>query len=411
MQKRVLLFWLVFILMGIKSYSKTEVDTKVDLLLPYEAYNKLSNAYKIKYIKEIRRSYFAFEKQYWNIKKVSFLNLIEESAYAASKWVKDKCTIGGRILNVNSNGLCPTFGLSCGDKKDGFQCGRIFYSICIERQPLETISDRCNVESEKLEQADSAMAIAKEDYDQIRAKLEEATKVCGPEIPSPCEILKQRIEKVDKQFGKTIATNPNPNRSTSRVDDLPTIRTEKCIPVEIEVSRSAMGKAYSFTEKIDEDVKTWQDEDGILALLALRHKVLADTANSLTREEQQFVLSIYKSILKKEELSQDGCSSDVVSKALTAMRTVVAGYGLDNESVNVDDNFKPLSDLSQCMTFGRSSGQGNRRSTFHELFKSLKSFKSEQLRNVCTDISEKYKVRGPWVQTFSEGKRPRESGR
>lgn len=411
MQKRVLLLCMIFLLVGINSYSEVGDNKKTDLMLPYETYLKLSDFDKIKYNKEIRHSYLVFEKQYWNFKKVSFLDLIEESANAASKWVKDKCTVGGRILNVNSNGLCPTFGLACGNKSDGFQCGRIFYSVCIERQPLETISDRCNVEAEKLEQAEPGKIVAKEDYDQIKAKLEEATKMCGPEIPSACNILKKRIERVDKQFGKSIATDTGPNRSTSSVDDLPTVVSKKCIPVEIEVSRGVLGKGFSFTEKIDNDVKTWRDDDGILALLALRHKVLVDTANSLTREEQQFVVSIYKNILRKESLPQEGCSDDVVKKALKAMNSVVTGYVIDNETGNVDDNFKPLNELSQCMTFGRSSGQGNKQSTFDELFKFLKSFKAEQVKNLCTDIAEKYRVRGPWMPSSSNGKRPEVNSR
>lgn len=358
------------------------VRTKPDLILPYKKYSKLTGVDKVNYMQDIRRLYLAFEKQYWSVKKVSLLDFLESTAYAAkSKWLRGKCTVGGRVISIDSRGLCPTFGLSCGKEKDTFLCGQIYYSACIKRLPWTNISERCNTAAEQMESADTSKAISADVYGKIKAILTDALTLCGAEIPSACDILKIRLNKVNQEFNKESIVSKT-----------------KCIPIEFESQKSMMASmGYHFSVKIEDKNKTWIDEDGILSMLALKHKIIIEASENITENERQFMLKAYQDIVEKGNLKQTGCSDETVKESIRGMQTVLSAkekrglFNIESES------FNPLDRLSDCMTFARPSGKGNERSNYNQIFLEKKYFDKKDISSTCGQGSyEEYVVRGPW---------------
>ena len=61
----------------------------------------------------------------------------------------DRCIVGGVVRRLDARGRCPTFGRPCGEG-DGFKCGVIFGNACVNRLPLEGLTQRCKANPKEL---------------------------------------------------------------------------------------------------------------------------------------------------------------------------------------------------------------------------------------------------------------------
>jgi hypothetical protein len=113
------------------------------------------------------------------------------------------CPVGGvaRSTAPDSSGqpVCPTTGRNCGGKQDGFRCGQIFSGVCVDREPVGDLSERCYNDSKaKSERMTAAQ------FNQFRADVKEIDdKVCAPKNPtpeSPCGFFRKRLTELGKRF-------------------------------------------------------------------------------------------------------------------------------------------------------------------------------------------------------------------
>ena len=122
---------------------------KHSYLLPKEDYKNLTLAFRLNYIKKIKRAFLKFEvdtrKSALEHKTASLLNFFIARSLASSQ---GQCLIGGKMRSlVYSQRLrrtvCPVYGNSCDGSKNNFQCGPVFSSKCIPINPVRSISERC----------------------------------------------------------------------------------------------------------------------------------------------------------------------------------------------------------------------------------------------------------------------------
>lgn len=183
-------------------------------LLPISRFKSLSTQHQKTYLTELRQALVNFEKSLNSKTKFSMFSLFP-TAHAG--W-NNKCVIGGVIRSTGTS-LCPTHGRSCEDKEDGFMCGLIFGNTCIDRLPIEDISDRCLNYSKPVD-TEKYQAI-KEEYESL---IDEVCSETNEKTQNPCEVVKRRITEIRAKVtpqAKVTAEKckPNPTKYKSIIDD------------------------------------------------------------------------------------------------------------------------------------------------------------------------------------------------
>ncbi|MCB0420152.1 MAG: hypothetical protein KDD61_04100 [Bdellovibrionales bacterium] len=178
------------------------------LLLPYHQFRKLTRAHQVKYIKKIQNITYQFENQMNKNRKrkdyADVWSLLFPNAYALDEsW----CVIGG-MARPTYGGPCNTKGR--GAKCDGgaddpnkfFQCGQIYGNVCVLREKITDLSQRCHTAAQNQEVQGIP---SQEQYERIKTDLEKInTTLCSPPKKAsqkePCALFQEQLDKVRKLY-------------------------------------------------------------------------------------------------------------------------------------------------------------------------------------------------------------------
>jgi len=169
--------------------------------LSIESYRKLNSTERKAYITNIRKITVELEKaknkrlEYTSLQNIYSLLLSQTYAESAKT-----CMIGGAEQPI-IGGLCSTRNNECEGRASSFKCGSIFNSICVDRMPLSSISERCLSQSQSL-------VVRIEDYPKYIENADTLiSKYCQPDKISVsrdgCTNIKSKLEAFKKYYDQS----------------------------------------------------------------------------------------------------------------------------------------------------------------------------------------------------------------
>lgn len=185
------------------------------LLITPKQYRALSQQEKFEYIRGVRASLLKLEQDL----KVplaanesgapghALLSLLLPEADALDA---NYCAVGGvarkKVASSNGTLVCPTYGRECGGRSGTFKCGVINGSACVDRFPLENLSQRCH-------EAGAEKVPSAEEFGAVRETVDEIERaVCSGDdtATTPCGYFKERLRSLRERFSQSPASPPPP---------------------------------------------------------------------------------------------------------------------------------------------------------------------------------------------------------
>jgi hypothetical protein len=113
-------------------------------IVPEEVFKDFSKEKRIEYVRDIIKILAQHEKT-WNYGKKISLTIFFEEVFAQAPDAKKSCIIGTKKLPLDPvNKICTTIIASdCGPAVLYFQCGELALKKCVDRKPIDTLSQRC----------------------------------------------------------------------------------------------------------------------------------------------------------------------------------------------------------------------------------------------------------------------------
>lgn len=181
-------------------------------MMAFGQFQKLPRAKQVKYIKEIRQAAYELEKN-----PVYELALLDESslnfslipeAHADSGY----CLIGGvrrSLVNRNGRTVCPTYGRGCSPYgEDGFECGVVYNRVCVSRNPLSSLSSRCNSRAGDAIPSKADYQAKKEAVDSILNECESGR--IDSRYRARCPEFAGRVQSIQTQYAAPTPPPPRP---------------------------------------------------------------------------------------------------------------------------------------------------------------------------------------------------------
>jgi len=207
-----LLIWFL----GVLAHS---APARESILLPYSAFQNLTQAQQKKYLQEVREAYSQLEISSLRGVPLAEKNSLWQSwltgprawATETAASISDTCMIGG-WARPYVDGKCSTKGNGCAGQADGFQCSEIFGNKCVARNGIEELSKRCYTESL------SAALPSAEQYAKMASQLEaQYSELCeggaDKKNPDGCKYFRLKLDKLSNGT-KPAKADPAPAKTT-----------------------------------------------------------------------------------------------------------------------------------------------------------------------------------------------------
>ena len=291
--------------------------------LTVEAYKKLDSSSKRAYIKGLRTAFFQFEiklrKKLSQKSRKKKLNILE-SFYSLNSHVlhffslaraeqSNRCVIGG-ILRRRVGGKCPTQnrGENCRGISDAFKCGIIYNNICIEREPIQTLSERCYTEADNQNTFPTHELYNdfRETIQRIYREYCDSSQDSSSDLNRPCDFFVARVNSLETLYNETQMTQ-NETPPISPTDNPPTPQNEDSSQ---ELSQPTQNPTHGASSNLpaDDNHPTPQNEDNDQTLSQFCASVKFDSVRTESGCLHCTERSIYYNRLQRIQTALTGIS-------------------------------------------------------------------------------------------------------
>lgn len=220
-----------------------------DYFLSKTQYSQLSKEKRHKYVQQVQNVYMALEKAQKNNLRYQYAlqpytpiwSYFIDYAHAS----EEDCVVGGVFRKMVRNSLgvmvCPTYTRPCGNKPDGgFECGRIFAKVCVDRTPVDGLSERC---LKKYNEEGNSVSI--EEYNSIKDIVTNlGSRVCPDDLTAysedkGCHAFIKRMQKLKAEFDTRLEVPLDNGEVICNPDTSGAIKTTLLGGMEIESSFSS----------------------------------------------------------------------------------------------------------------------------------------------------------------------------